>query len=73
MNDKIMAAGNLEDIVSRLTCCNALLFTVHMNMTDGHICNALGGVCDLLESICRDFRADIEAAEDYEPGKETAT
>lgn len=25
MNDKIMAEGNLENIVGRLTCCCALL------------------------------------------------
>ena len=27
--------------------------------------DVLSGVCDLLEIICRDFQADIDAAEDY--------
>ena len=64
--DKIMAAGNLEDITGRLICCTALLHTVHESISASNQCvDALAGVCYLLEAISRDFQADIDAAEDY--------
>lgn len=65
LNDKIMAGVNLQNIVTRLTYCCVLLKIVHGNMESGDIrASAIGGVSDLLESICKDFRADIEGAED---------
>lgn len=69
MNDKIMAGGNLDNIVSRLDCCAALLRVLHASMGESGgpdwLRNALAGACDLLETINRDFQADIDAAEDY--------
>lgn len=64
--DKIMAGSNLENIVGRLICCNALLDALRFAMDDvSPMVDALAGVHDLLEMICRDFQADIAAAEDY--------
>lgn len=65
MSDKIMAGGNLDDIMLRLTCCNALLDALIYSMNDNSMVDALNGVHDLLTSICKDFQADIDAAEDY--------
>ena len=64
--DKIMAGDNLENIVSRLTGCRLLLCI----LTDQAECSTpptevLQSVANLLESICRDFQADIDGAEDY--------
>ena len=64
MNDKILARVNLENIVSRLTNCIALMKVVHTNAANGEVSAALGGVCDLLEGILRDFMADVESAAD---------
>lgn len=64
--DKIMAGGNLENIVLRLDCCAALLRVLHASLGESSgLCDALHGACDLLETINRDFQADIDAAEDY--------
>lgn len=67
--DKVMAGGNLDNIVLRLDCCAALLRVLHASLgenggPDG-LCDALAGACDLLETINRDFQADIDAAEDH--------
>ena len=59
----IMPAGNLEDIVGRLTYCGALLDAVICAMGDNSMVDALSGVHDLLNVICRDFQADIDCAE----------
>lgn len=66
--DKVMPGQNLEDIMVRLTACGAVLRTIHADMSpeSGDLCDAIYGACDLLNSICRDFQADIAAAEDYE-------
>lgn len=69
---KIMAGGKLDNIVGRLIHCRAVLDTLIMAMGDDPLADAVAGVCDLLESICRDFQADIDGAEDF-PVKETAT
>ncbi len=65
MRGKIMVTDNLEDIMSRLAGCRALLYMLHaaaeVNAISG---DALGGVSDLLDNICRYFQADIEAAVD---------
>ena len=64
--DKIMAGGNLENIMDRLNGCRALLYLLYERAGAGPIsADAVSGVCDLLEMICRDFQADIDAAEDY--------
>ena len=70
MTDKIMAGGNLDNIVGRLTACTGLLHVIHANMpTDaGDLSEALYAACDLLETINRDFQADIDSAEDYREG-----
>lgn len=67
--DKIMAEGNPDNIMGRLICCCALLDTLIGAMGDNGMVDALAGVHDLLNSICRDFRADIESAEDYRRGE----
>ncbi len=64
MNDKIMAGGNLDNIVARLTYCGALLDALIGAMDDNRMVDALAGAHDLLNSICRDFQADIDSAED---------
>ena len=70
MNDKVMAGGNLGNIVLRLSCCLSLLRVVHATIGDrggdDEACDALNAVCDLLDGITRDFQADIDAADDYE-------
>ncbi len=69
-NDKIMAGDNLDNIMTRLTCCCALLDAVRWSMdSGGNMEDALYGATDQLRCICRDFQADIDAAEDY-TGKE---
>ncbi len=70
--DTIMAGDNLDDIVTRLTCCCALLDAVRWAMdSDSNMQDALYGATGQLRSICRDLQADIDAAEDY-TGKEAA-
>lgn len=63
---KIMSEGNLENIVSRLTGCRLLrcILSEHAECSVTRV-EVLQSVADLLESICRDFQADIDAAEDY--------
>lgn len=65
IEDKIMAGGNLDNIVGRLIHCRAVLDTIQMAMGDDSLVDAVAGVCDLLDSINRDFQADIDGAEDY--------
>lgn len=65
-HDKIMSGGNLENIMERLNGCRALLYLLYESAEVSVVSeNAINGVCDLLEVICRDFQADIDAAEDY--------
>lgn len=56
--------GNLHEIVSRLNCGCALLDAIRgssgISVASG---DTLSGISDLLECICRDFRADIEYIE----------
>ena len=66
-NDMIMAGGNLENIIGRLIHCRAVLDTLIMAMGDDPLVGAVAGVCDLLDSISRDFQTDIDSAEDYIP------
>lgn len=64
--DKIMAGGILENIMSRLKGGIALLNALYENAGATEISeDALSGLRDLLECICRDFQADIDSAEDY--------
>lgn len=76
MNDKIMAGGNLDDIVTRLSCCHSMLTTLWMTMAErgvnGTWTDALCGCADLLNSINRDFEADINSAEDIQDKGATA-
>lgn len=66
MKGKIMTTGNLEDITNRLAGCQALLYVLCESASASSISeNAVRGVSDLLDSICRDRQADIDAAEDY--------
>lgn len=62
MNDKIMAGGNLENIMNRLNRCCALLDAVTAGSTVS--VEAVGGIRDLLKDICVDFQADLDGAED---------
>lgn len=67
--DKIMAGGNLDDIVARLRGCEALIDTLCESAEVEKIPEeALSGVSDLLSCITRDLEADIAAAEDYPQG-----
>lgn len=59
MNGVIMPSGNLEDILARLCRCCALLDALAFGT---HSSEAVAGVRDLLQSICTDFRADIDGA-----------
>lgn len=64
--DKIMAGDNLDNIMARLNGCRALVDTLREVVGVSTIPEeALGGISDLLEMICRDFQADIDGAEDY--------
>ena len=67
MYDKIMAGSNLDNIVGRLIRCHAVLDTIQKAMGDDPLVDAVAGVCDLLDSISRDFQANIDGAEDYIP------
>lgn len=63
---KIVAGGSLENIMGRLNGLLALLYLLHESAEANCISeDAVGGLCDLLETICRDFQAGIDAAEDY--------
>lgn len=71
--NKIMPDGNLENIMHRLNGCYALVNALHEIASDTAVSDAaLCGVLDLLDGIRRDFRADIDGAEDYGGGKEGA-
>ena len=64
--DKIMAGSNLDNIMARLNGCRALVDTLREVVGVSTITEeAVGGISDLLEMICRDFQADIDGAEDY--------
>ena len=68
MNDKIMAGGNMENIMTRLWACCATLRVIHSSMdrkTDADSIDALYGACDLLRGIVEDLQADIDAADDF--------
>lgn len=66
-HDKIMTGGNLEDILKRLNGCRALLNVLYVEAGGSVVGeDAISGVRDLLDAICRDFQSDIEGAEDYQ-------
>ena len=65
MEDKIMAGGNLDEIMGRLIGCRAVLEVIHQSVDENPLSDAIAGAVDLLRSICIDFEADISAAEDY--------
>lgn len=70
MNDKIMSMGNMEDIVKRLNGCRSLLYMLGEVAEASTVpVEAIDGISDLLNSICRDLCADIEIAVDYIPTK----
>lgn len=62
--DKIMAGGNLDNIVRRLNSCLAILRLVHSELAADESSDALYGACDMLRAILQDFQADIDAADD---------
>lgn len=60
----LMHVDSLQEIMERLKGGCALLQAIYDSAVVATISkDALGGMCDLLESICRDFQADIECAE----------
>ena len=63
-------AANIEEIYQRIVRASALLQVVYSAYLSGipqeH--DALAGVCDLLEDICTDFKADLYL-EEYEGEK----
>ena len=60
----LIPQGNLEDIMTRLNGCRALLYLLYESAGSSSVSDdAINGVSDLLEMICRDFQADIDAAE----------
>ena len=64
MRCKIMTVGSLEDTLGRLAGARALVCVLaEHSSTSVTPEDALNGVADLLEAICRDFQADIDAAE----------
>lgn len=61
--NEIRTVDGLEDIICRLKGCSALLHLLYESAGASAISeDAISGVCDLLESICRDFQADIDNA-----------
>ena len=65
--DKIMAGGNLDNIMCRLNSCLAVLRVVHSELAadeSSDTVDALYGACDMLRAIMQDFQADIDAADD---------
>ncbi len=67
MEDKIMAGGNLEEVLERMGRACALLRCAYQSAKGGDfIPDALGAVCDLMEGLHRDFQADVEAAEEVD-------
>lgn len=66
MKKKVMTNSSLENMMTRLSGCLALLRVLYASAgTSVTSEEELEGVCDLLESIRKDFQADIDAAEDY--------
>lgn len=63
-NELLVSRDNLNGIVVRLNGCRALLNALYEIAGATSISeDALSGMCDLLECICRDFQADIDCAE----------
>lgn len=63
--NKVMNIENLDEIMTRLDGCSSLLYLLYESA--GMSCvpdKAIGAVCDLLNGIRKDFRADVEAAEE---------
>lgn len=70
MKKKVMNVDSLCEIMRRLRGELALLNHLYEIAGATSISEeALGGMCDLLESICNDFQADIDAAEDYKEAR----
>ena len=66
--NRIRTVDNLENIMDRLNGCASLIFMLCEVVDHSTIpSDALRGVGDLLESICRDFQTAIDSA-----GKEAA-
>lgn len=61
--NKIKTVDNLENIMDRLKGCASLIFMLCEVVENSTIpSEALRSVGDLLESICRDFRVEIDNA-----------
>lgn len=64
MNNLTMMADHLADIMQRLIGCRALVHILSETEGTSPIArDALSGIYDLLDCICRDFQADIDCAE----------
>ena len=60
-----MNAGSLEEIMRRLNGLGGLLQAVYENAGTSVVSeDTAGGLLDLLDGIRRDFRADIDSAEE---------
>lgn len=68
MSGKIMAEGNLDDILRRLNSCHAVLCAIQTGIADPYLSDVVFGACDLLKGIAKDLQADVECAEDYGEG-----
>lgn len=73
MSGKIMAEGNLNDILRRLNGCHAVLCAIQAGIADPYLSDVVFGACDLLKGIAKDLQADIESAEDCGEGTAEAT
>lgn len=70
---KLMAVGNLENIMNRINGCRSLVdMLMKVAGTFAIPVDALSGISDLLETICRDFQADIDCADDAVDTRKTA-
>lgn len=64
MREICIPCSNLDDIVTRLHGCWSVLKAIQVNAEDDPIvADAIYGAADLLNSICRDFQADIDCSE----------
>lgn len=64
--NKIMRTDSMDNIVDRLKGCTSLIYLLCEVAENSCIpSDALRGVGDLLESICKDFQADIGNANDF--------
>ncbi len=64
MRCKIMTVSSLENSTERLKGVLAVVYLVcGIVEVSGIPEDAVRGVADLLETVCRDFQADIDAAE----------